>query len=126
MSMTQQLGSFARTVQQMIRVFRGDAAAAGNYLNKCIFYSGLGSNDYLNNYYMNDYYSTSSDYTPSAYAAALIQDYSKQLIVPCISSFIFNDLLQVFVYEYVRMRVCVVRNYTTWEREKWWWHQLDK
>ncbi|XP_075482937.1 GDSL esterase/lipase At1g33811-like [Primulina tabacum] len=79
MSMTQQLGSFARTVQLMIRFFRGDVAAAGNYLNKCIFYSGLGSNDYLNNYFMTDYYSTSSNYTPSAYAAALIQDYSKQL-----------------------------------------------
>ncbi|KAK6937986.1 GDSL lipase/esterase, partial [Dillenia turbinata] len=41
------------------------------YLSKCIFYSGMGSNDYINNYFMPNYYSTGSDYTPKAYATAL-------------------------------------------------------
>ncbi|KAI3464304.1 hypothetical protein Pfo_020967 [Paulownia fortunei] len=79
MSMNQQVDSFARTVQQLSRYFRGDVNNLGNYLSKCIFYSGLGSNDYLNNYFMSDYYSTGSEYTPQDYAASLIQDYTKQL-----------------------------------------------
>ncbi|CAA0838733.1 GDSL esterase/lipase [Striga hermonthica] len=79
MSMNQQVDSFAATVQQLRRFFRGNDAMLGAYLSKCIFYAGLGSNDYLNNYFMTDYYSTSSQYTPKAYAASLIQDYTKQL-----------------------------------------------
>ncbi|GER34216.1 GDSL esterase/lipase [Striga asiatica] len=79
MSMNQQVDSFAATVQQLRRFFRGDDVTLGAYLSKCIFYAGLGSNDYLNNYFMTDYYSTSSQYTPKAYAASLIQDYTKQL-----------------------------------------------
>ncbi|XP_051129833.1 GDSL esterase/lipase At1g33811-like [Andrographis paniculata] len=83
LSMNQQVDRFGETVEQLKRMrlyFRGDAnAAVAAYLSKCIFYSGLGSNDYLNNYFMPDYYSTRSQYTPQAYAASLLQDYSKQL-----------------------------------------------
>lgn len=97
MSMNQQVESFARTVQQLRRYLRGDI---GNYLSKCIFYSGLGSNDYLNNYFMTDYYSTSSRYTPQAYAASLIQDYSRQLTV-CIfgPSLCYDCLSELLVNE---------------------------
>lgn len=80
-SMNQQVDNFAVTVQQLRRFFRRDVNALGAYLSKCIFYCGLGSNDYLNNYFMRDYYSTSSQYTPKAYADSLIQDYSRQLTV---------------------------------------------
>ncbi|KAK1393868.1 GDSL esterase/lipase [Heracleum sosnowskyi] len=79
MPMSQQVASFGRTVQQMYRFFRGDANALANYLSRCIFYSGMGSNDYLNNYFMPDFYSTGSQYSPKAYAALLLQDYSRQL-----------------------------------------------
>ncbi|KAL8459728.1 hypothetical protein ACS0TY_037005 [Phlomoides rotata] len=79
MSMNQQVDSFATTVQQLRRYFRGDENALAAYLSKSIFYCGLGSNDYLNNYFMRDYYSTSTQYTPKAYADSLIQDYSRQL-----------------------------------------------
>lgn len=93
-SLNQQIESFARTVQQLRRYFRGDTDTASNnnnntlcnYLSKCIFYSGLGSNDYLNNYFMRDYYTTGVEYTPRAYAASLIQDYTKQLMVDAIKS----------------------------------------
>ncbi|XP_041004383.1 GDSL esterase/lipase At1g33811 [Juglans microcarpa x Juglans regia] len=78
-SMNQQVANFADTVLQMRRLFRGDTNALNSYLSKCIFYSGMGSNDYLNNYYMPDFYRTSSDYTPKAYAAVLLQDYSRML-----------------------------------------------
>ncbi|CBI39224.3 hypothetical protein VitviT2T_029001 [Vitis vinifera] len=77
--MNQQVSNFANTVVQMRRFFRGDTNALNSYLSKCIFYSGMGSNDYLNNYFMPDFYSTGSDYTTKAYAAALLQDYSRQL-----------------------------------------------
>nr|XP_009770267.1 PREDICTED: GDSL esterase/lipase At1g33811 isoform X2 [Nicotiana sylvestris] len=79
MSMNQQVENFARTVEELRRLFRGNNNALNGYLSKCIFYSGLGSNDYLNNYFMTDYYSTHSQYTPQAYATALLQDYCKQL-----------------------------------------------
>ncbi|CAI0410224.1 unnamed protein product [Linum tenue] len=45
----------------------------------CIFFSGMGSNDYLNNYFMSNFYTTSSDYTPKAFASVLLQDYANQL-----------------------------------------------
>ncbi|XP_047947102.1 GDSL esterase/lipase At1g33811 [Salvia hispanica] len=78
-SMNQQVENFGRTVQQLRRFFRGNGIALAAYLSKAIFYCGLGSNDYLNNYFMRDYYSTSSRYTPKAYAESLLQDYARQL-----------------------------------------------
>ncbi|CAI9264524.1 unnamed protein product [Lactuca saligna] len=78
-SMNQQVRNFGSTVQQMGRYFRGDVNAVGSYLGKCIFYSGMGSNDYLNNYFMHDFYNTGSQFTAQAYADALIHDYSVQL-----------------------------------------------
>ncbi|XP_057987472.1 GDSL esterase/lipase At1g33811 isoform X2 [Hevea brasiliensis] len=78
-SMNQQVNNFGNTVQEMRRFFRGDANALNGYLSKCIFYSGMGSNDYLNNYFMPTFYTTSSDYTAKAFAAVLLQDYSRQL-----------------------------------------------
>ncbi|KAJ4850644.1 hypothetical protein Tsubulata_023979 [Turnera subulata] len=78
-SMNRQVANFAATVEQMRRFFRGDNNALNAYLSKCIFYSGMGSNDYLNNYFMSDFYSTSSTFTTTAFAAALLQDYTRQL-----------------------------------------------
>ncbi|KNA10996.1 hypothetical protein SOVF_139250 [Spinacia oleracea] len=80
-SMNEQVNNFGRVVQLMrrSRSFRGDPNGVQNYLSKCIIYSGLGSNDYLNNYFMTDYYSTSSQFTPEAYATTLLQDYARQL-----------------------------------------------
>ncbi|MBA0573713.1 hypothetical protein Golob_000975 [Gossypium lobatum] len=78
-SMNGQVANFANTVMQMRRLFRGDTNALSSYLNTCIYYCGLGSNDYLNNYFMPNFYTTSSDFTTKAYADALIQDYTRQL-----------------------------------------------
>jgi hypothetical protein len=79
--MNQQVVNFASTVQDMRRLFRGDNNALNSHLSKCIFYSGMGSNDYLNNYFMPDFYTSSSDFTVQAFAAALLQDYLRQLTV---------------------------------------------
>lgn len=79
--MNNQVENFGRTVEEMSRFFRGDTEALSCYLSRCIFYSGMGSNDYLNNYFMTDFYNTKSQYTPQAYASALLQDYTRQLRV---------------------------------------------
>ena len=79
--MSQQLSNFESILPEIRRYLRGDMKAVENHLSKCIFYSGMGSNDYLNNYFMTNYYTTSSQFTPTAYANALLQDYSRQLAV---------------------------------------------
>jgi hypothetical protein len=80
-SMAEQVSNFGNTVQEMSRFFRGDNASLNSYLNRCIYYSGMASNDYLNNYFMTDFYSTSTQYTPQAFASVLLQEYSRQLSV---------------------------------------------
>ncbi|KAK7246627.1 hypothetical protein RIF29_41497 [Crotalaria pallida] len=78
-SMNEQLVNFGNTVQQLRRFFRGDNDSLNSYLSKCLFFSGMGSNDYLNNYFMPDFYSTSTDYTAPAFASVLLQQYARQL-----------------------------------------------
>lgn len=73
-----QLQNYNQAVQQMVQIL-GDEDTAANYLSKCIFSVGMGSNDYLNNYFMPLYYSTSRQYTPEQYADVLIEQYSQQI-----------------------------------------------
>ena len=80
-SMNQQVNSYTSAVQQMLQYFRGDTNELQRYLSRCIFYSGMGSNDYLNNYFMPDFYSTSMDYNDKTYAESLIKNYTQQLTV---------------------------------------------
>ncbi|CAI9087882.1 OLC1v1022069C1 [Oldenlandia corymbosa var. corymbosa] len=77
-SFANQVNNYKNTVSQIVRIL-GDEDSAANYLSKCIFSVGVGSNDYLNNYFMPLYYSSSSQFTPEQYAQALIDDYSRQL-----------------------------------------------
>lgn len=89
MSMNQQVANFGRAVAEISRMFRGDSNAMSGYLSKCIFYSGMGSNDYLNNYFMPTFYSTASQFTTRAFANTLLQDYTRQLTV-CISNYLIS------------------------------------
>ncbi|XP_034698745.1 GDSL esterase/lipase At5g45670-like [Vitis riparia] len=77
-SMNGQLRNYQTTVSQVVSIL-GDEDTAANYLSKCIYSLGLGSNDYLNNYFMPQYYSTSRQYTPEQYADVLIQQYAQQI-----------------------------------------------
>ncbi|KAK9268217.1 hypothetical protein L1049_010660 [Liquidambar formosana] len=77
-SMSGQVRNYQNTVQQVVNIL-GDENTAANYLRKCIYSVGLGSNDYLNNYFMPTYYSTGRQYTPEQYADVLIQQYSQQI-----------------------------------------------
>ncbi|KAK8933338.1 GDSL esterase/lipase [Platanthera zijinensis] len=73
-----QLQNYMQAVQQIVQIL-GDEDTAANYLSKCIFSVGMGSNDYLNNYFMPVVYSTSRQYTPAQYADVLIEQYSQQI-----------------------------------------------
>lgn len=57
----------------------GSIDSATQHLNKCLYYVGMGSNDYINNYYMPQNYSTSQNYTSEQYAEALITQYGNQI-----------------------------------------------
>ncbi|KAF8409154.1 hypothetical protein HHK36_005227 [Tetracentron sinense] len=76
-SMNGQLRNYQTSVSRLVDIL-GDEGSAANYLSKCIYSVGMGSNDYLNNYFMPQIYSTSRRYTPEQYADVLIQQYSQQ------------------------------------------------
>lgn len=79
--MDAQLRNHNITISHM-RVLQGNNMKYTNeYLNKCIYIVGMGSNDYLNNYLLPKYYPSSRLYTPDQYAANLIRQYSHQLTV---------------------------------------------
>ncbi|PIN10458.1 Triacylglycerol lipase [Handroanthus impetiginosus] len=73
-----QVNNYKNTVEQVVNIL-GDQESAANYLGKCIYSVGVGSNDYLNNYFMPLYYSSSRQYSPEQYADVLIQEYTEQL-----------------------------------------------
>jgi len=59
----------------------GGIDKAQQYLNKCLYYVNIGSNDYINNYFLPQFYPTSHTYSPEQYAEALIQELSLNLLV---------------------------------------------
>lgn len=75
---TGQINNYKNTVAQVVDII-GDEDSAANYLSKCIYSIGVGSNDYLNNYFMPQYYPTSRQYSPEEYAEVLIQEFTEQL-----------------------------------------------
>jgi hypothetical protein len=79
-SLNEQLQNHAATLSRLTQLL-GTKQAAENYLNKCLYYVSLGSNDYLNNYFMPSNYTTSRLYTPDQYAKVLIDQYSQQIKV---------------------------------------------
>ncbi|KAK1276870.1 GDSL esterase/lipase [Acorus gramineus] len=77
-TMSGQVRNYQNAVSQMVEIL-GDEDTAANYLSKCIYTVGMGSNDYLNNYFMPTFYNTAQQYTPEQYADSLIHDYTQQL-----------------------------------------------
>ncbi|XP_016433832.1 GDSL esterase/lipase At1g71691-like [Nicotiana tabacum] len=72
----QQIKNFENTLDQITdNLGAPDVAQA---LAKCMFFVGMGSNDYLNNYLMPNY-DTKNRYNPQQYASLLVQQYSQQL-----------------------------------------------
>lgn len=74
----QQIQNFQTTLDQITANLSADEVAKS--IVKCIFFVGMGSNDYLNNYLMPNY-PTRNQYTGDQYASFLVDQYSKQLTV---------------------------------------------
>jgi hypothetical protein len=74
----QQIKNFQTTLNQI----KGKIGAGklSSSLGRSIFYVGMGSNDYLNNYLMPNY-NTRNEYNGDQYSSLLVQQYTKQLTV---------------------------------------------
>ncbi|RWR92677.1 GDSL esterase/lipase [Cinnamomum micranthum f. kanehirae] len=72
----QQIRNFENTLDQITNRLGADGVAEA--ISKCIFFVGMGSNDYLNNYMMPNY-DTRNRYNPQQYADLLVQQYTTQL-----------------------------------------------
>ncbi|QCD95366.1 zeta-carotene desaturase [Vigna unguiculata] len=72
----QQLRNFENTLNQITGNLGADYMATA--LAQCIFFVGMGSNDYLNNYLMPNY-PTRNQYNGQQYADLLVQTYRQQL-----------------------------------------------
>ncbi|XP_062179615.1 GDSL esterase/lipase At1g71691-like [Phragmites australis] len=72
----QQIKNFEQTLDQISRKLGAGRLASS--LARSIFYVGMGSNDYLNNYLMPNY-NTRNEYNGDQYSTLLVQQYTKQL-----------------------------------------------
>lgn len=89
----EQIRNFENTLNQITANLGADEAAAS--IGKCIFFVGMGSNDYLNNYLMPNY-PTRNQYNAQQYASLLTQTYTQQLTVRfLISSFSIYHLMKI-------------------------------
>ncbi|XP_061988034.1 GDSL esterase/lipase At1g71691-like [Rosa rugosa] len=72
----QQISNFQTTLDQITENLAADDVARA--IAKCIFFVGMGSNDYLNNYLMPNY-NTKNQYNAQQFADLLAQQYTQQL-----------------------------------------------
>ncbi|KAI4388895.1 hypothetical protein MLD38_001184 [Melastoma candidum] len=72
----QQIQNFQNTLDQLTGNLGADDLARA--LSRCLFFIGMGSNDYLNNYLMPNY-DTKNIYNAQQFADLLVQQYSRQL-----------------------------------------------
>lgn len=76
----QQIKNFENSLDQISDAL--GRANLGQALSRCIFFVGMGSNDYLNNYLMPNY-PTRNQYDGNQYADLLSEEYTIQLRVSC-------------------------------------------
>nr|GEU32242.1 GDSL esterase/lipase At1g71691-like [Tanacetum cinerariifolium] len=72
----QQIKNFENSLDEISNAL--GAANLGQALSRCIFFVGMGSNDYLNNYLMPNY-NTRNQYDGNQYAELLSEEYTTQL-----------------------------------------------
>ncbi|CAN1847273.1 GDSL esterase/lipase At5g45670 [Linum perenne] len=58
---------------------KGNNESAMEHLNTCLYYMGIGSNDYLNNYFVPNQYDSSKRFTPIGYGAHLMSVYNQNI-----------------------------------------------
>ncbi|XP_057764183.1 GDSL esterase/lipase At1g29670-like [Salvia miltiorrhiza] len=74
LSLSEQLSNHEITISRIQKLLGGSK----KHLNECLYYVGIGTNDYILNYFP-QFYSSTTIYTPQQFAALLITQYSKQL-----------------------------------------------
>lgn len=74
----EQIRNFQNTLDQITGSLGADGVASA--IARCIFFVGMGSNDYLNNYLMPNY-DTRNQYNGQQFADLLAQQYTRQLTV---------------------------------------------
>lgn len=97
----QQIKNFESTLDQITDNLGADAVA--DTIAHCIFFVGMGSNDYLNNYLMPNY-NTRNEYNGEQFADLLVQQYSRQLTVSC-CCIAFYLLLVLFLSD-AKLKLC--------------------
>ncbi|GFQ02725.1 GDSL esterase/lipase at1g29660 [Phtheirospermum japonicum] len=76
-SLNEQLSNHEATISRVTNLL-GSKAAAKQHLSKCIYFVGMGNNDYLA-YYLPQFHTSTTPYNPQQFAALLIFRYSTQL-----------------------------------------------
>lgn len=76
--LNQQLENHKITMSRIVNLLKDDKLAT-DYLSKCLYTVGMGSNDYINNYFKPTFSSASRIFSPEQYATVLIKQYSQQL-----------------------------------------------
>ncbi|KAM1154124.1 hypothetical protein ACFX2I_036470 [Malus domestica] len=74
-----QIQNHKSAVLRIASILRSKESAM-KYLNECLYYVGMGNNDYLNNYLQPRFFNTSRIYTLEQYAAVLVRQYSSQIM----------------------------------------------
>nr|AMY26616.1 zinc finger FYVE domain containing protein [Linum usitatissimum] len=62
-----------------IAAMKGNNESATAHLNTCLYYMGIGSNDYLNNYFVPDHYDSGKRFTVLAFATQLVSVYNEKI-----------------------------------------------
>ncbi|KAH6825567.1 hypothetical protein C2S53_016373 [Perilla frutescens var. hirtella] len=76
-SMNEQLTNHEVAISRLAALL-GSKSAAKKHLKSCLYYVGMGNNDYLGNY-LPKYYASTTQYTPKQFATVAIKQYAKQL-----------------------------------------------
>lgn len=76
-TLTEQMVNHEAAIARLT-AYLGGKKAAKKQLKSCLYYVGMGSNDYLSNY-LPRYYNSTIKATPEQYAATIIQKYTKLL-----------------------------------------------
>ncbi|XP_057764180.1 GDSL esterase/lipase At1g33811-like [Salvia miltiorrhiza] len=76
-NMNQQLSNHEAAISKLTALL-GSKKEAKKHLNSCLYYVGMGNNDYLRDY-LPKYYASAANYTPNQFAALAIKQFSKQL-----------------------------------------------
>lgn len=93
----QQIRNFENTLDQISNNL--GAANVAQSIGRCIFFVGMGSNDYLNNYLMPNY-PTRNQYNAQQYADVLVNQYTQQLTVSTPLAILINVAFNLHVNNY--------------------------